>query len=129
MRVILVPGTWGGKWCEDGSAFTGWMKGVDLAYFVFNGWSCDVDGVNYNPFSKRRKHADWISGGFALSYKLENIPPEERIVLAHSHGGQVAFYCAAVAGCRSRTSVSRAKPSKANARCSASPRRKPARRC
>lgn len=96
MRVILVAGTWGGKWCEEDSAFRRYLTEHGLESFWFRGWSENVDGVP-NILAKGR-HREWIAGGFALGYKLEAIPPHERIVIAHSHGGQPAAYCAALAG-------------------------------
>ena len=60
---------------------------------VFRGWSGNVSGVA-NALANR-KHSDWDAGGAALGYKLESLPPHERIVIAHSHGGNCAGYCAA----------------------------------
>jgi hypothetical protein len=37
----------------------------------------------------------WFYAGRSLSYYLDGVLPEERIVVAHSHGGQVALHAAA----------------------------------
>lgn len=91
--VILVPGTWRGDWYEVGSPFRRFLEAHGLRTFCFRGWTGNVSGVP-NVLAKS-KHSDWSAGGEALGYKLEDLLPEDRIVLAHSHGGQPAAYCAA----------------------------------
>ena len=59
-------------------------------------WSTDLDGVH--PISyimgSSKRHSDWVAGGVALKYYLENSPLEDRNIISHSHGRQVVLYAA-----------------------------------
>ncbi len=52
-------------------------------------WSGDIDGV---PMIANGN--DWEAGAVALLYYLEHLPYEDRNLIAHSHGGQVALMAA-----------------------------------
>ncbi len=89
-RVALVPGTFGGRkqdWTAPGSPFRRYLESRGFDCVQFLGWSGDVDGVP--RLLENGRHADWIAGGWALHY-MGALP-----TIAHSHGGQVAAYCAA----------------------------------
>lgn len=94
-KVVLVPGTWGGAWCQPGAPFFEFLKTRGFSPVYFQGWSCDVDGLpTLGKIREGRSHANWMSGGWALRYLLEDLPLEDRNVIAHSHGGQIALYAA-----------------------------------
>ena len=117
--VVLVPGTWSwgsvngaAKWYRAGSPFVQFLEDHEIEVlskdrpFV---WSTDLNGVFWKP----RKHTDWEAGGQALSYYLDpafphiglSLEPEQRRLITHSHGLQVALYAAA-SGCEIDTLVS-----------------------
>jgi pimeloyl-ACP methyl ester carboxylesterase len=97
-RLILVPGTWHGDWVEKESPFRQYLEAHDFRCLPFRGWSGDVDGIPAGlNLAESKKHSDWIAGGWSLMYLLRNLPYEKRNVIAHSHGGQVAIYAAALA--------------------------------
>jgi hypothetical protein len=100
MTVVAVAGTWAWKsaWWKDDSAFWRHMERYCLYPARVDGkafkWSTDL-GNTWNPFKKRR--SDWEACGHALGYYMTALqtPPQHRVVLAHSHGGQgVAMACA-----------------------------------
>lgn len=98
MIVVGVAGTWAWKseWWQDDSKFWRYMQCHGIYPARINGlpfrWSTDL-ADSWNPFKKRR--SDWESGGDALAYYLDALPEQHRVVVAHSHGGQLPFICAA----------------------------------
>ena len=90
-RVVLVSGTWGAQWAQDGTPFRQMLakNGVDVVLPPFE-WSEDVSGIP--SFFTGGKHSDWKAGGFAFGLFMARIPFEDRIVLAHSYGGNVCAY-------------------------------------
>ena len=97
--VTAVQGTWAwaSPWWKDGSPFWAYMAGHGIAPARINGlpfrWSTDL-ADSWKFWAKRR--SDWEAGGDALAYYLDALPERERVVLAHSHGGQCALMCAAL---------------------------------
>lgn len=111
MRIILLPGThsaygendrdewWftgknaGGFQYAHASPFVHYIRQAALEPWPFL-WESRINGgpsvlLPWNWFGKRR-HTTWESWGDALAERLLSVPPRERIVLAHSHGGAVA---------------------------------------
>lgn len=98
MIVVGIAGTWAWKspWWQDGSDFWTYMitrhnihpARIDGLPFR---WSTDL-ADSWKFWKKRR--SDWEAGGDALAYYLKHIPYRYRVVLAHSHGGQVVAHCA-----------------------------------
>lgn len=90
-RLIVVSGTWGAQWVQEGTPFRQMLarNDVELIQPPFE-WSEDVSGIP--SFFTGGKHSDWKAAGFAFGLFMERIPFEDRIVLAHSYGGNcVAF--------------------------------------
>lgn len=97
-RYISVLGTWGwpadptDEWWYPDSAFARFLSQRECVPahpgepFV---WSGDVDGVPMLGGGR-----DWDAAAHALKYYLQLTPYEDRNVIAHSHGGQVALLCA-----------------------------------
>jgi len=94
--ITLVAGTFTDAWCHDDSLFRRYLADHELDCRWFRGWSGNVSGVP-NILAKS-KNSDWEAGGYALADHLDSLEPASRIVIAHSHGGQVAAYGAALAG-------------------------------
>lgn len=105
MIVTAVQGTWGweGGWWEDGSRLWAYLApfGIrparvgDLPFV----WSTDLGGTWQfwrRWFGGEPRWSDWEAGGYALAYFLRHAPESERVVLSHSHGGQVALHAAAL---------------------------------
>jgi pimeloyl-ACP methyl ester carboxylesterase len=107
MKLSLVAGTWAWEptkpdnvhWWQPSSAFCGVLTRAQLELvsskrpFI---WTTNANGIFEN------KHLDWRAGGVNLYAYLvpdlcpdKRIPPAETMVIAHSHGGQVALYAAA----------------------------------
>lgn len=99
ITVTAVQGTWAwaSTWWKDGSPFWCYMQAHGIAPARIGGlpfrWSTDL-ADSWKFWQKRR--SDWEAGGDALAYYLDALPERERVVLAHSHGGQVALHCAAL---------------------------------
>lgn len=102
--VVGVPGTWGSKggWWSDGSDFWQHVASLGLEPVRIEGkpfeWSTELGtslcfwrqwGIGSGSVKT------WQYAGKALGYYLSDLPPSERAVIAHSHGGQLAFYAAA----------------------------------
>jgi hypothetical protein len=90
-KLTIVEGTWGGDWAQPGSEFRQLLEEEDIEVceppFV---WSGDVAGI-WRPGDNGRD-SDWRAGGYAFGLRMQQIPFEDRIVLAHSYGGNcVAF--------------------------------------
>ena len=104
-KYIAIPGTWGFKgeeapgdvWWAEYSQFANMMSRhgltpIGTGPFV---WSTDVDGASlWSLFGRDDPHNDWQAGAWALGYYLKGVPYEDRNIIAHSHGGQVALYAA-----------------------------------
>ena len=97
--VVAVQGTWAWRspWWKDGSPLWAYLDSYGLQPARIGGlpfrWSTDL-ADSWKWWQKR--HSDWEAGGDALAYYLDALPERERVVLAHSHGGQVALHCAAL---------------------------------
>ena len=94
--ILLVQGTWGGTWAREGTPFRQMLAAQHVTTLEPFEWSYDLSGV---LTWMGRTHSDWIAGGAALTYYLRGLPYEQRNVIAHSHGGQVAAYAAAHSDC------------------------------
>jgi pimeloyl-ACP methyl ester carboxylesterase len=104
-RVALVGGTWAydgrvpdDEWYAPGSAFVRAVlapHGIEPLWpddpFV---WDGEADGVGW--WGRERKHLVWQAAAANLVYRLKALPLEQRNLIAHSHGGQVALYAASV---------------------------------
>ena len=105
MQLVLVAGT--DSWKPNASKPAWWEPTGDFASYV-NGlpgmqlidrqrpfvWSTDLDG---SPFES--SHRDWKAGGLNLFAYIvpprcpeHRVPVDETLVVAHSHGMQVALY-------------------------------------
>jgi hypothetical protein len=104
-RVCLVEGTWGAKWAEPGSVY---RKLLCRSRFEIMGrtdfWSGDVSGIP--SITSSQKHSDWKIGGAFLAEYLSRKPYEDRNIICHSHGAQVALYAAACEGLKIRRLIS-----------------------
>jgi pimeloyl-ACP methyl ester carboxylesterase len=97
-RYIPIAGTgaYSDPWyCDDNSMFARMMRGAGFAVVrAVDGrpfrWSTDIDGLK---FWARR--SQWEAGADALVYFMEYLPVDDRNVIAHSHGGQLALLAAA----------------------------------
>jgi hypothetical protein len=92
--LVQIEGTWGGAWTCDPD-FQAFLTANDFKPIRFQGWSCDVDGLP-NPLDNG--NSDWVAGGYALGYKLEQMPYEQRNILCHSHGLGPVLYQATIYG-------------------------------
>lgn len=116
-HVTAVAGTWAWRsaWWQDGSDFWRYMATHDIHPARIGGrpfrWSTDL-GNSWKFWESRR--SQWEAGGDALAYYLDALPESERVVIAHSHGGQCAAYCAAHAGLKIRTLITVATPVRAD---------------
>lgn len=105
VRYVGVAGTWAYQdpWYSDNeSPFAKMMRGAGFAAVrAVDGrpfrWSTELDGVKF-----WERHAQWEAGADALYYFCEYLPYEDRNIIAHSHGGQVALIAAA-SGLKLRT--------------------------
>lgn len=99
-EAVSVEGTWGSKrgslaWWRWGSDF--WHQLIARGFAQFDveedakfHWDDGIEGV----FGKNKR---WILGGMRLKYFMDAYrnPDKKALVVAHSHGGQVAAYAAA----------------------------------
>lgn len=99
MSRVYVPiaGTWARKkqhrWHKAGSPFDRTMAGLGLTRDAdtLGFWDTSIGGVSFCGNS----HASWQYGGACLARFLEERDPASTaVVIAHSHGGQVAAYAA-----------------------------------
>lgn len=98
LRYIPIAGTdaWRDGWVVDNDhPFPHFMRANGLTPIRGDDgrpfrWSTRLTGLK--PWNDER---DWIAGADALYYFLKGIDYYDRIVFAHSHGGQVAAICAA----------------------------------
>lgn len=106
MHIVLVPGTkaWNGEkidWYSPGSLFVTYLasKGISLLDpdhpFV---WSTDIGGIGFG----KGDQLVWKAAGVNLYQYLipprcqdRRVPPNDTIVLSHSHGLQVVLFAAA----------------------------------
>lgn len=101
-RYVAILGTNGwpsepaqqhAEWWYPTSPFGRYLKSLDLLParedkpFV---WSGDLEGIPILASGK-----DWEAGAESLGYYLDALPFEDRNLIAHSHGGQVALIAAA----------------------------------
>jgi len=101
MTYVAVLGTWawpddeddrGLEWWQPTSAFAAMLRarGLDPVLpddpFV---WSGDLDGVPWLANGR-----DWEAGAANLAHYLRGLLPNDRNVIAHSHGGAVALFAA-----------------------------------
>lgn len=125
--VLPIAGTegWGDLWWQDGSP---WLQALANAHCLplrkqtHRGlrpflWSTDLDGVNgwaalqnmIRQLLNRRHvavvHRDWQAGGEACSWFLADFAYRKRNLIGHSHGGNVAIYCALDRSIRSLVTV------------------------
>lgn len=97
-RYIPIAGTdaWRDGWVVDNDhPFPQFMKTQGFTPIRADDgrpfrWSTRLTGLKL--WNEER---DWIAGADALYYFIKGIPFFDRIVFAHSHGGQVAAICAA----------------------------------
>jgi hypothetical protein len=103
--VVLVPGTHAAlkgddqkQWWYHESRFVQFLgqQGLRLADPEPFVWTTRIDGVKWWPWQwfRRDDHTDWKAAGLNLKRYLSTIPFEDRNLIAHSHGGQVALYAA-----------------------------------
>lgn len=108
-KWVGVLGTWGFKpdatglqWWQHGSTFAESLKvyGLHVARpgheFV---WTGDLDGTWWN------RGNDWEAGAVNLEQYLGGLRPEDRNVIAHSHGGAVALLAATQIPIRSLVTI------------------------
>lgn len=97
--LICVEGTFGGEeWVEVGAPWRTFMEGLGFRIIRFRGWSTDIDGLpRLFSATESGPHSDWIAGGWGLHYLIQTLKGPI-VVVAHSHGGNVAVYCPALTG-------------------------------
>lgn len=96
--LILIPGTWRGKWATDTGHGT-LRDHLEVTGFeprLFRGWSSDIDGLpsifGLGHDDDGDPNTDWRAGGWSLRYYLSRIPFSERNLLVHSHGINPVLY-------------------------------------
>ncbi len=106
-KFVIVAGTWEFDGNDTDSEW--WMpKSPFVVFMEQNGWEYVKEGndpfvwttalTGVSPltwFGKKNNHATWRAAAKNLKLYLSQIPLKDRNVIAHSHGGQVAAYCAA----------------------------------
>jgi pimeloyl-ACP methyl ester carboxylesterase len=98
--VIGVAGTWAWKspWWQDGSDFWEYMRQHKVLPVRLDDkhpyrWSTELGG-SWKFWEKRR--GDWEAAGDSLYYYAKAMRLPEIVIICHSHGGQAAFYAAAL---------------------------------
>lgn len=105
-RVVLVAGTnsWNPderapEWNEPGSPFVKFMQERGVSFVMPEGrvftWSTELGGVGFGRSDLRVWHAAGLNlYGYVVPPLCPDrrIPPEETVILAHSHGLQVALF-------------------------------------
>lgn len=85
-KLTIVEGTWGGDWAKPGSLFRQLLAAanivVDEPPFV---WSMNAAG--FPRIFDHGKDSDWRAGGYGINLNMQHKPFDERIILAHSYGG------------------------------------------
>jgi pimeloyl-ACP methyl ester carboxylesterase len=102
--AVGVAGTagWRDTWWKDGSPLWAHLATLGITPARVGGrpfrWSTDLGWTwqFWRSWFGQMRHSDWEAGGDSLASYLEHLPFEDRNVIAHSHGGQVALYCAAL---------------------------------
>jgi pimeloyl-ACP methyl ester carboxylesterase len=72
-------------------------------------WSTDLDGTWLQRLVQRRRWGDWLAAAYALCYYCDQVPDGARrkgprgpaarpVLIAHSHGGQVALLATGLLG-------------------------------
>ena len=107
--IVAVGGTWASKgddqWWQPDSAWWRYLRrrGFDAAHLVAatpqHPFEWDTDLGSSFKFWKhwwpgRDEYNGWKYGGYHLADYLDALPYDQRVVVAHSHGGQLAFYAA-----------------------------------
>lgn len=84
-NLFLIAGTHGGAWAmdTDPQSFRVFLR-LDGFRCSRIEWSENVDGVP--DVLAARGNRDWIAGGYAVRYRLRDVPFEDRNFLTHSHG-------------------------------------------
>jgi pimeloyl-ACP methyl ester carboxylesterase len=105
---LPVAGTWSRDeddqqklWWEKDSPFNLFSKKNNWEQiFVHDDpfvWTSNVDGVDLGQyFSGKHANWDWSTAGQNLAHYLKDVNLEDRNLIAHSHGGQVALYAAKI---------------------------------
>jgi pimeloyl-ACP methyl ester carboxylesterase len=101
---LPVAGTWGydgdpdpSEWWHPYSPWANFMAGRNIFHldpdepFV---WDGAIDGLNWPWSTSRQKNLGWMAAATQLKRWLKTVPVCDRNIVAHSHGGQVALYCA-----------------------------------
>lgn len=106
---IPIPGTFSWdedplvyQWYERGSSFETYLREEHDIHQHPRGyltWSTALDGVFW-----KKNMAVWKAAAKHLACHLETVPWQDRNIIAHSHGGQVAIMAAA-SGLRFRTLI------------------------
>lgn len=90
-KVFIVEGTWGGKWAKPGTAFRNMLAGAGVEVIAPPlVWTMNAAGF-WRPWDTT-PDSDWRAGGYTFGLEMSRLPFEDRVVLAHSYGGNcVAF--------------------------------------
>jgi pimeloyl-ACP methyl ester carboxylesterase len=100
VNVVAVGGTWAltGGWWQPSSAFFEAMGPQGVMPALICGepfeWETGLGDSLKFWLSDAARTRGWLYAGKALRWYHDALPLEQRIVIAHSHGGQVAFECA-----------------------------------
>jgi hypothetical protein len=83
--LFLIAGTHGGAWAQetDPQSFRVFLRLMGFRCSRIE-WSENVDGVP--DLLAAAGNRDWISGGYAVRYRLRDVPYEDRNFITHSHG-------------------------------------------
>jgi pimeloyl-ACP methyl ester carboxylesterase len=98
-RYLAISGTWAydtelgaDEWWNPQSAWCRYLAQHGMTYLEPDEpycWDGHIDGI-------RGKKVVWTAAASQLAYRLRRVPLEDRNLVAHSHGGQVALLTAAV---------------------------------
>ena len=98
MFYIPVAGTHGRTrkrpWFREGSMFDEYLTDYNWSRLAteFGFWDTALAGLRIQG----SRHLAWSFGGLMLyQFLRDHVPYKDRIIIAHSHGGQVAFYAMA----------------------------------
>jgi hypothetical protein len=121
VRIVLVPGTWSAYRGDDAAEW--WFHHSPFVQQILtplgfrsyvHPWTTRVNGGPRWPWQwwTRRHYPDWESAGDALAHYLRVIHPDDRILIAHSHGGAVA--CRALSQVSARLLITVSSPVRAD---------------
>src|SRR5688500_15965657 len=51
-----------------------------------------MNAAGFPRIFARKKHSDWLAGGYAFNLRMQQLPYEQRKVVAHSYGGNCVGY-------------------------------------